>query len=356
MSIDLFVPVVSDNKLHPLFQSVRSWPGYAAARNVMNEVFGTLVDVDGNFIEQFQSVAFDARTWELYLHAYFTLGGFSITDRRDRPDYILHRAGQDFCVEAVTSNPRDGSLPIDPTDPTRARALFSDVSGIRDEHIFKLAKALHSKLKKRYWELPHVAGKPLIFAVESFHGPESLNFSDAALSDYLYGVRAEAKYDSHGRLHVQSIPITEHRVGTKTIPSGFFAQPGTEHVSAVLFTNAGTVSKFARMGHQGAFSDHNVMMVHLGNRYDHDPNASKPAPFIYEVGKRTPPETWGEGVTVIHNPRAKYPLMPEVFDEVCQQWFEDGQVTAQMPAFHPYRSVTKILVVADSKTPTLLHE
>ena len=33
-------------------------------------------DVDGNFVQQFQSTGFDARLWELYLYALFTEQGY----------------------------------------------------------------------------------------------------------------------------------------------------------------------------------------------------------------------------------------------------------------------------------------
>jgi hypothetical protein len=43
-------------------------------------------------------------------------------------------------------------------------------------------------------------------------------------------------------------PIDKHKSGTKETPSAFFAQPNAENVSAVLFSNSGTIPKFNRMG------------------------------------------------------------------------------------------------------------
>jgi hypothetical protein len=166
----------------------------------------------------------------------------------------------------------------------------------------------------------------------------------------LYGLRAEAKRDANGNLHVRSILISKHRTGNKTIHSGFFAQTDAEYVSAVLFTNAGTISKFARMGQQGTFAEPDVTMLHAGKCYNHDPNASEPTPFIYRVGTRSTSETWGEGVTIFHNPRAKHPLSHDVFHEVCQQYSDGSNIVEKMPAFHPYRSVTQIIEAVASGT------
>lgn len=41
-------------------------------------------DVDGNFVEQFQSSAFDARLWELYLYAMFVELGYGFDRKYQR--------------------------------------------------------------------------------------------------------------------------------------------------------------------------------------------------------------------------------------------------------------------------------
>jgi hypothetical protein len=43
--------------------------GYAPTRAMMQQVMDRMGDRDGNFVQQFQTDGFDARTWELYLHA-----------------------------------------------------------------------------------------------------------------------------------------------------------------------------------------------------------------------------------------------------------------------------------------------
>ena len=78
---DLFDPITEPVKRHPLFEGARTSPQAEPGRMMANEVFATFEDVDGNFVEQFQTSGFDARVFELYFHAYLTRNHFLI-DRR----------------------------------------------------------------------------------------------------------------------------------------------------------------------------------------------------------------------------------------------------------------------------------
>ena len=64
-----------------------------------------------------------------------------------------------------------------------------------DQYVpIKYGSALYSKLKKRYWELPHVEGNSLVLAIQDFHAPASMMWSSNALVEYLYGIRQTAAY------------------------------------------------------------------------------------------------------------------------------------------------------------------
>ncbi len=76
---------------------------------------------------------------------------------------------------------------------------------------------------------------------------------EPAINDYLFGLRATWHKDQDGKLHIKENAIREHRWGNKAIASGFFNQPDAEHVSAVLFSNSATLSKFNRMGKLAGF-------------------------------------------------------------------------------------------------------
>ena len=102
--------------------------------------------------------------------------------------------------------------------------------------------------------------------------------------------------------------IAAHRYGEKEVPSGFFDLPEAENVSAVLFSNAGTLAKFDRMGVVAGFGAEGYRYQRIGLRYDPDPNAFMGRPFSEEVIAEEYEEYWSQEVQVFHNPNAARPL------------------------------------------------
>ena len=67
--VDLFGLQAPEENLHSAFRLLRSADHWTPARAIMSEMMRHFVDVDGNFVQQFQTTAFDSRIWELYLYA-----------------------------------------------------------------------------------------------------------------------------------------------------------------------------------------------------------------------------------------------------------------------------------------------
>lgn len=351
---DLFTPFVSQARLNPRFVTIADHGSQAPARAMLRRVHSVFPDSDGNFIEQFQTTGFDSRTFELFLFAFLSDAGFTIDRSRQRPDFICEKDGSVIAIEATTANPSGGQ-----PDPTTIKALEAmtheseqeTLRRIQHELPIRFGSALYSKLNERYWELPHVAEKPLILAIESFASADAFHFSDTSLGSYLYGLWAVPWRTASGDLVVTNVPISKHRDKAKVIPSAFFDLPGCENVSAVLFSNTGTVPKFGRMAVQEGVDSEHVRMFRIGMCYDHDPNASEPLAFAYEVARRPAEwgfqESWGEGVSMYHNPRATHPLDDSLFPSIAHHQLEDGRVTATIPPFHPFSSITHTLHVVD---------
>jgi hypothetical protein len=346
MSHDLFATTRPDAELHPQFLKLRDSPRMAPARATLRDVAATMADPDGNLVEQFQTFGFDARTFEIYLHALFTDEGHTIDRSRARPDFLISRDGLTVAVEAVTANPppKPDYQPYVPIYLSPPRSREEAIRYLRHEVQIKFGSPLYSKLKKEYWKLPHVQGRPLVLAIESFHGDASLTISSTALSDYLFGVNHRHHFDDEGSLVIEADAITEH-VGRKTIPSNFFRQPGAENISGVLFSNAGTVPKFGRIGQEGKHRSSQVRMIRYGTCYDHDPNATAPNTFAYEVGNSDfPPEPWRQGTVMIHNPNALHPLPPEWIGAGAEENFSEKGTVVPIwrDPFMPYMSITKL--------------
>ena len=347
---DPFVPVVADDKLNPLFRMVATDAFHAPARGMIREIFGSFTDYDGNFIEQFQTTGFDSRTWELYLHTYLTDADFQIMPGVS-PDFVVKKLGMTVAIEAVTANTTQGTAAS--RDPyTSVRLLTPPFDGPlpkldeafaykeKDFVPIRLGSALYSKLNKRYWETVTDPDTPLVLAIEAFHDEASLHYSSSALATYLYGYETSYVWDPSGQLIIVPVKIDTHTFAGKTIPSGFFAQPDAEHISAVLFGNSGTMSKFNRMGQQGQYHDDAVIMVRRGLCYDPDRDAVEPLRFSYYVGDPKFQEWWGQGLEMFHNPNALHPVDRDLFPDLVHHSFEEGRVRTDVHPFQPYTSIT----------------
>ncbi|SDG68005.1 glycosaminoglycan attachment protein [Paraburkholderia phenazinium] len=342
--LDLFTPIVPPGKLHPSFVRLCQSKAFAPARRLIAEIMPHYVDVDGNFVEQFQTTGFDARLWELYLHSYLVEEQLFIEREHDRPDFFVKKYGKSVAIEATIVGRRTDrpvsyfkteiSLPRDHEEVLRRR---------EHEIPIRFGSPLFSKLQKRYWELDHVKGLPLVFAIADFHDDQSMMWTSTALIDYLYAVRHDFHFDENGQLVITPLKIEKHKVGNKEIPSGFFFQADAEHISAVLFSASGTISKFNRLGRQAGFKVPGHVMVRIGTHYDHNPNAHLPRPFKYIVDE-TQSETWAEGLSMFHNPNALHPVPEELFPTIAHHRFRDGQILSTLPEFHPYASLTMNLL------------
>lgn len=343
--VDFFTPVHEPEKLNPDFIGLATAEGYAPARGIIEPMMRWYEDADGNFVEQFQTTGFDARIWELYLFAALSEAGYRFDKSSPAPDFVAKGLHGAFCVEATTVHPpMDQGQPILTPSPTTPGELLAYA---REYLPIRYAGPLTTKLKKRYWEQPHVAGKPLLFAIQDFHEPMSMTWSRGGLPTYLYGYVHDPKHAEDGSLTIIPTKVTTHRWGTKEIPSGFFDLPDSEYVSAVLFNSSGTMAKFNRMGVIAGFGSEGVVLVRQGTAIDPDPDASEPDTFLHVVNKEYV-ETWMEGMDVYHNPRALHPLDAGLLPgAVHHRLLDDGRVESETNQWQPLASLTSILVMRD---------
>jgi hypothetical protein len=178
----------------------------------------------------------------------------------------------------------------------------------------------------------------------------TITYTQSALWPYLYGHRVEWE-KINGQLLVKASRNLEHVFGTKKIPSGFFDLPDSENVSAVLFSNAGTIAKFDRMGVVAGFALPEHHYVRYGFRYNSDPNATEPTFFQENVSNPEYKEFWSDELQLFHNPKAKHPVPTEWFGDLTQHWFKDGKQFTVMPDGHVLGSLTGIFSPKSGKAP-----
>jgi hypothetical protein len=350
----LFNPSAPKKQLHPSYKLVQSSPRNKSTRRLMNDAFGRFVEKDGNFVEQFQTTGFNTRTFELYVSELLHDEGCAFEGAEPQPDFCASKNGVKIAIECTTANPAGSAVRV--YEPTNEKDDNLENIRLRQENEvpIRVAGALRNKMQHRldkktkpsaYWEPPHVAGHPFILAIQTFHEHGSLSFSNAAVVRYLYGIEQKPSWDAAGNLVIITEKVVEHSHDGKVIPSGFFELPDSENVSAVLWTNAGTVPKFTRMALSGPYPDEDVSMIRYGCRIDHDPNAHNPLPFVYIVGEPcAPTETWGQEANLFHNPKAKHPLPIDLFETVTNSELADGRYVDHVTEdFKPIMSVSNLV-------------
>jgi hypothetical protein len=316
-ALKLFEPQVPPEKMGRVFKTLLDLH-VSPTRDELEEAYSRFTDVDGDFVTKFQTDALDARLFELFLFVLFEELGFERDVTHQRPDFVLSREGFSLCVEAVTANPpQDASRTAPPADEgfeemvTRILKAASEKQQaiLAGEVRNRLGRPMLSKLKKKYWNLPHVAERPLVIAAQDFHGEGSLLLLGQPLGDFLY--------------------------------PDFFRRAGAEHVSAVMFVNSATASKFGRMRLQRATKAYPTVLMHrVGWYYPATVEGTSLALFNYWVGDPAWPESWLQGVTLFHNPDALQPLDRSVFRGAKQYLWDHGQLEIELPAFHPEASTT----------------
>lgn len=345
----VFDLVVDESKLHPGFKTLLNLPAEHPARMMLDRIYGSFKDTDGNFLEQFQTTGFDARYFELYLFAYFQRTGFDIIGGYQQPDYIVRRLGVTVAVEATTTNTSTSG----PLSDKRTRIEDLDEGQmkeyLRHELAIRFGSPLYSKLRKRYWELNHCIGMPFAIAVEAFHDKDSLTISDSALTGYVYGLDQSGSLDTGGELKIETTSIETHRIDGKSIPSNFFAQKESQNISAVLFTNSGTNAKFARMGYQHGYGCGRFTISRFGQSFSADPRALDSTFFSYNLDEPPTVEPWGQGLVVLHNPNALHPIPTDFFPHSVQTYIENDALTTEQSEWHPFSSKTVIVDLHDTK-------
>ena len=341
--MDFFTPVAEEQNLHPIFKNLIEGPRYSSARGIIEPMMRFYEDEDGNFVQQFQTTAFDARLWELYLFATFVELGYARVPEVQVPDFLLSSPFGALGLEATTINPPNNK-------PVQLPRNKKQIANYLENYVpLRLARVLRRKLEKKtpYWKTPAMDGLPFAIAVQDFHTPGSMRVFTQAATEYVFGVRHSMKEGKHTVERIEN-----HVWGNAKEKSGFFSLPESENVSAVIVNPQGTLSKFTRMGFIAGFGDRKVKIIRRGlARGERNPGNPMPVPFVHKVYEAGYSEKWVEGMVVLHNPNAHTALHPELISGASHEFLqEDGRIMSLIPEFHPYISETFILV-PKRKTP-----
>ncbi|HGH4659916.1 hypothetical protein FHW31_000043 [Enterobacter asburiae] len=340
---------VGERNVCQAFVQLSSTIKYRGAFHLIAEFYLALPKPDDNFITDLQTRGFNSRIWELYLFACFKEQGIKVFQDYPSPDFMLMKDNKKAYVEAVTANPTGpGSLKLPQTQfPPKDR-----LARTAGDMAARFAKTIRSKLQRKYEELPHVKGFPFAIAIADFSGGGTMVWSRESLPTYLYGQTAHTVKTSKG-IKAAALSI-EQLIGHENIPAGLFNHPEMENLSAILFSNAGTLPKFQRMAIQAEFSSPVVKARRVGILFDRTEGALEPIDFDLDIqspeyinlcdGK----EFWCFELEVFHNPNAAHP-MPHDFLPGATHWFEhNGEIICETQWKNQVlASVTEFSIVPD---------
>lgn len=246
--LDIWTPIVSDEKLHQNFKTLTSQSFHAETLVTIQSWTDGFVDRDGKIVKEFQTT-FNSSFWEFYLNASFKELGFELDYTENRPDFLLKKAGLYFNAEAVIASHPDGAK------PEWVRGAISQITPKELNEIVQLstiriANAIYSKHKKfceEYSSLEHVKNRPFILCLAPFEQPYFYAQSDSAIKRILYKFNAplylkdEATNEIRivGEEYVDSVA----KDNDSEIELGFFTDDRMKEISAIIFSTTATTTK-----------------------------------------------------------------------------------------------------------------
>lgn len=294
---------------------------------MLNQLYLAMPNPDENWASDCRTGNFHARLWEAILFASLREQGLAVTQDVPSPDFhVSNRKGDEAWIEVVTANPQepyDHANAIEVPPPLDRSEIVLGAAAVR------YAKTIKSKLDKGYARMPHVSGKPFVLAVADFHAPGSMVWSRSALLGYLYGfIPREITVD--GKRVAMPEPVKK-LLGDQDIPAGLFCTQESEELSAIIFSQAATITKLSRVPVSFGAPTAKYRYVRMGEFADFTPGALRGKPFSMDVQSNeyrslwTPYnyEPWTAEVEVFHNPHAKHPINPELFPEAAN-WLDVG--------------------------------
>lgn len=320
--MDLFTPIVPDDKQHPNFKNVIKPEAYGE-REIFQHWADGFPDRDGKFVKEFQTT-FNSSFWEVYLHGLFKDYGFQMDWSKPFPDFNLINAGSGIIVEAVTTNSALGSIAEwEKTAPMTQQVIDKNFWPLNREAMIRLSNSLSTKVRKynsSYAKQSHVKDRPYVIAVAPFEQPDFQFQYDRPIRALLYDYYIdETTFLNNPHLYPDGPPGISlgsiEKDNGSTIDLGIFLDGQWAEVSAVIFSCVATWGKTIAM------SNH----VRLGFVSTTWGGANGPYPKMAQIGK--PSEDITDGLQIFHNPFAKNPIDPAIFrrPRVVQHYVSNGR-------------------------------
>jgi hypothetical protein len=309
--MDLFTPIVAEEKLHPNFRFIIQPVFCAPELEVIRDWADGFLDRDGKFVKEFQTT-FNSSFWELYLFACFKELGCSVNFSYETPDFSVSSPYSQFIAEATTANHPEGFRP----EWDKDLELFknSNQEEVLRLSTIRLLNAISSKHKKylsKYSKLLHVQNKPFVVCVAPFDQPLFSLQDSLAIVRVLYAY--EGTLTIPGNQEDETLIVGESRCFQVqkspgvNLELGLFTDTRMDDISAIFFNTRATFPKVRALAGEGDYP-----IIFTGARMVQTENYTG-----FEQFCKTRPqyhETILDGLHVLVNPFAKHPLDLRIFE------------------------------------------
>jgi hypothetical protein len=156
-------------------------------------------------------------------------------------------------------------------------------------------------------------------------------WSREALIGYLYGLGVEPQIVDGKRVAVPT--KRAELLGETSFPAGLFSHSRHEELSAVVFSNACSISKLNRVPISAGADTGGFRYMRIGRFFDRTPGALEGIPFCLDITSEEYRYLWPQGhepwsaeLEVFHNPHARHPLPEALIPEATHWVQEDGEM------------------------------
>ena len=273
-------------------------PAYAPERAVLTEWAQNFLDRDGKFVHEFQAT-FESSFWELYLNAVAGTWNLEVDRSLASPDFII-TSPTAFCIEAVIAAPAQGGK----------SPIGYEISDIPDEFgefnaqaSIRICNSFTTKVKRYreyYAVLPHAANRPFVIAIAAFDRPLAHFAAGRSIMAALYGLYHDEAATAPDAKKVVSYNVSAAAKSENVdVPMGLFCDEAYADVSAVIYSSLITWGKIR------ALADNPNAKTIYQTFHSQDGTL---LPEVRKALKRDYVEHLLDGVYVLHNPFAKYPI------------------------------------------------
>lgn len=312
--MNLFQPQVPQQRLHKHFLDLvakrRVWN-----MDVLQDWARGFYDRDGKFVTEFQTT-FNSSFWELYLFAMLKEykkynSDFEISLEHYAPDFYLPKLN--IAIEATIASNANNSLSEDHFYNKSVDEIDfpDDLNKFNQYAMVRLSNSIMSKFIKyqeAYCKLPHMQDVAYIIALQDFSQPFGHMGCGRAIEAVLYNYYVDEQEflnspNESGLLKGEYLGSILKGNGSQ-IELGFFADDRFSDISAIIFNPCVTMGKVTALSNDPSNILFSIIKRNLGSVM----------PNFYTINKLRYEEHLLDGLIVYHNPYAKRPINPEIFN------------------------------------------